>query len=194
LLDIQVVALTDNTGTNIVLITEGLGIPCTLVGDLLPAVISTIPTNTATGVAINGNIAATFNEVMDLSTLGNASFMLKQGTTNVSGAVTYAGVTAVFNPANNLKPNTLYTATITTGVRDLTENKLATNYVWSFTTGAQIDPNVNSKSINLGAASTFAILATAGISGAGDQINGNVGLSPGSAQGIDPSEINGTVD
>src|SRR5581483_2934692 len=41
---------------------------------------------------------------------------------------------------------------------------------------------------------TFAILATAGISGAGDQINGNVGLSPGSAQGIDPSEINGTVD
>src|SRR5581483_12470307 len=105
--------------------------------------------------------AATFSEIMDLSTIGTASFTLKHGTTNVSGAVTYAGVTAVFNPASNLRPNTLYTATITTGIRDLTENKLATNYVWSFTTGTQIDPNVNSKSINLGAASTFAILATA---------------------------------
>ena len=192
-LDIQEVAL-DDTGTNIVLITEGLGIPCTMTGQVLPTVISTIPTNTATGVAINDNIAATFSEMMDLTTIGTASFTLKQGTTFVAGAVTYAGVTAVFNPSANLKPNTLYTATITTGVRDLTENKLATNFVWSFTTGTQTDTNVNSKSINLGAASTFAILATAAISGAGDQINGDVGLQPGSAQGIDPSEINGTID
>ncbi|HSY17836.1 MAG TPA: ice-binding family protein [Candidatus Acidoferrales bacterium] len=191
-LDIQVVTLIDDSA-NIVLMTEGLGIPCTMAGEPLPTVDSTIPADTATGVAINNNIAATFNEMMDLSTIGNATFTLMQGTTNVAGTVTYSGVTAVFNPANNLKPNTLYTATITTGVRNLTENKLATNFVWSFTTGAQIDPNANSKSINLGAASTFAILAKAGISGGADQINGDVGLDPGSAQGIDPSEINGTI-
>jgi hypothetical protein len=192
-LDIQTVALADATGTNIVLITEGLGIPCTLAGQSPPTVSYTVPTNAATGVAINDKIAATFSEMMDSSTIGTGSFTLKQGATPVAGAVTYAGVTAVFKPNTNLKANTLYTATITTEARDLTENGLASNFVWSFTTGTQIDTNSNSKSINLGAASTFAILATAAISGAGDQINGDVGLHPGSAQGINPSEINGTI-
>jgi len=36
-------------------------------------------------------------------------------------------------------------------------------------------------------------MATAAISGGGDQINGDVGLYPGSAQGIPPSEINGVI-
>jgi len=192
-LDIQVVELTDVTGTNVILITGGLGIPCTMAGPSLATVIYTIPTNTATGVAVNDNIAATFSEMMDSSTIDKTSFTLKQGTTSVKGTVAYAGVTAVFNPQSNLKSNTLYTATITTGARDLSDNPLATNFVWSFTTGSQIDTNVNSKTIDLGAASTFAILATAAISGAGDQINGDVGLQPGSSQGINPSEINGTI-
>ncbi|MFA5864873.1 MAG: ice-binding family protein, partial [Phycisphaerae bacterium] len=37
------------------------------------------------------------------------------------------------------------------------------------------------------------IMATTEISGGGNQINGDVGLHPGSAQGIPPSEINGTI-
>jgi hypothetical protein len=266
-----------------------------------PTVSSTVPANAATGVAIGGNIAAVFSEAMDPLTITTASFTLKQGTTAVTGTVTYAGVTATFNPLNNLAPLTTYTATITTGARDLASNALATNFVWSFTTGTtpdttpptvsstvpangagdvsinqtinatfseDMDPltistanfmltgpgatavtgtvtyvaagkiatftpvsnlapdttytamittgakdlagnalaadyvwsfstgtlsNQNQATINLGSASTFAIMATAAISGGGDQINGDVGLDPGSAQGIPPSEINGTI-
>ena len=46
--------------------------------------------------------------------------------------MTYAGVTATFTPTVSLTPNTIYTATITTGVKDPAGNALATNYSWSF--------------------------------------------------------------
>jgi hypothetical protein len=53
--------------------------------------------------------------------------------------VTYTGTTATFNPDANLTASTTYTATITTGAKDLAGNALASNYVWSFTTGAAAD-------------------------------------------------------
>ena len=108
---------------------------------------STVPVNAATGVAINSAMAATFSEVMDPATITTTTFTLQQGATAVSGAVTYAGVTAVFTPASNLAANTLFTATITTGVKDLAGNALAVNKVWTFTTGAAPDttaPTVSS--------------------------------------------------
>src|SRR5438270_13295223 len=73
---------------------------------------------------------------MDPLTITRVSFSVKQGTTAVAGTVSYAGVTATFNPVSTLAPNTTYTATMTTGARDLAGNALATNFVWSFTTGA----------------------------------------------------------
>jgi hypothetical protein len=112
-----------------------------------PTVSSTIPANLATGVAINANIAVTFSEAMDASTITAATFTLKQGSTVVLDAVTYAGITATFNPTSNLAASTLYTATVTTGVKDLAGNALASNYVWSFTTGTTADttaPTVSS--------------------------------------------------
>jgi hypothetical protein len=146
-------------------------------------------------VAINQAIAATFSEAMDPLTISTANFGLTgPGATVVTGTVTYVATSqiATFNPLTNLAPLTVYTATITTGAEDLAGNALATNFVWSFTTGTQIDTNL--MSIDLGSASTFAILATAAISGGGDDITGDVGLAPGSSQGIPPSEIHGTID
>jgi hypothetical protein len=159
-----------------------------------PTVIATNPTNTATNVAINQTVNATFNKAMDPATITTANFTLTgPGATTVTGTVAYvaASKTATFTPESNLAPNTTYTNTITTGVTDLANNALATSFVWSFTTGTQIETNL--MSINLGRASTFAIMATAAISGGGNDITGDVGLHPGSAQGIPPSEINGTI-
>jgi hypothetical protein len=104
-----------------------------------PTVISTVPANGATGVAFNTKLSATFSEVMDPSSINATTFIVKQGTTSIAGIVTYSGVTATFSPAANLAPNTLYTATITTGAKDLGGNALTSNYVWSFTTGAASD-------------------------------------------------------
>src|SRR5438067_172894 len=99
----------------------------------------TVPANAATRVAISQKSAAAFSESMDPLTITTVTFTLKQGTTAVAGTVSYAGVTATFNPLSTLAPNTTYTATVTTGARDLAGNALVSNFVWSFTTGATPD-------------------------------------------------------
>lgn len=99
-----------------------------------PTVSSTIPADTATGVAINQNITATFSEAMDSATITSTTFTVMQGATPVPGVVTYVGTVATFNPTNDLAANTVVTATITTGVTDLVGNALAANKTWSFTT------------------------------------------------------------
>lgn len=75
---------------------------------------------------------------MNPLTITAATFTLKRGLTPVSGAVSYAGVTATFTPAVNLAASTTYTATITTGAKDLAGNALAVGKVWSFTTRASV--------------------------------------------------------
>ena len=106
---------------------------------IAPNVTLTVPANTATGVAVNSAMTATFSEAMDPLTITNVTFTLRHGATSVTGGVTYSGVTAVFRPTSDLAASTLYTATITTGVKDLAGNDLAVNYVWNFTTSAAPD-------------------------------------------------------
>ena len=76
---------------------------------------------------------------MDPSTINTSTFTLMQGTTPVAGTVSYANGTAILTPADSLAPLTTYTATISTGARDLAGNALAADLVWSFTTGAAPD-------------------------------------------------------
>ena len=104
-----------------------------------PAVSSTVPVNSATGVLIGNKLTATFSEAMDPATLTTSTFTLKQGATAVSGNVAYSGVTAVFTPSGALAASSVYNATITTGAKDLAGNAVATNHAWSFTTGAAPD-------------------------------------------------------
>ncbi|HME56504.1 MAG TPA: ice-binding family protein [Candidatus Lokiarchaeia archaeon] len=139
-----------------------------------PTVSSTVPANSALGVAVNSAMAAIFSEAMDPLTITTITCTLMQGATPVSGAVTYSGVTAVFTPASTLAASTTYTATITTGVKDLAGNALAVNYVWFFTTGTA--PRAT---VNLGTAGNFVILAKSGISNTGTtSIVGDIGVSP----------------
>ena len=85
---------------------------------------------------INNALSATFSEALNPLTVNTTTFTLKQGNTAVAGTVTYAGLTATFTPTSALAANLPYTATITTGVQDLSGNALAANYVWTFTTGS----------------------------------------------------------
>ena len=104
-----------------------------------PTVISTAPVDLAPSIAINTNITATFREAMNPATINSTTFTLKQGTTPVTGTVTYVGNTAVFNPSVNLAGTTTYTATITTGAKDLAGNALAAPKTWNFITSTIID-------------------------------------------------------
>ena len=107
-----------------------------------PTVISTDPVNNATGVVLNKVISATFSEAMNPLTINATTFTLMQGAIIVSGTVTYSGTTAYFTPTTALLPGTVYTATITTGARNVAGTALANNYVWTFTTGTAIAPIV----------------------------------------------------
>lgn len=101
-----------------------------------PTVTATSPTDTATAVAINTAITATFSETMTAASFNAATFTLSQGATPVPGAVTYSGSSATLTPVADLAASTTYTATITSGVKDAAGNFLAGNRVWSFTTAS----------------------------------------------------------
>jgi len=105
-----------------------------------PTVVSTNPVDSATDVPINVSVTATFSEAMDATTISGSTFTLSDGG-SVSGAVAYdaGSQTATFTPSSDLAYNTTYTATIATGAQDSAGNGLASDHVWTFTTGAAPD-------------------------------------------------------
>jgi len=163
-----------------------------------PLVISTDPADNASNVALNKVVAGTFNMAMDLSTITSSTFTLKQGVNPVSGTVIYSGTTASFKPDVDLLPGTTYTATITTGAKNLAGIALSESYAWNFRTagGSVVSPGF----VNLGSADNFGILAGVGVSNqAGFSVinNMNVGIYPGlrsSVTGFPPATIvNGVI-
>src|SRR5438093_35548 len=97
-------------------------------------------------VLIRSQIASTFSEPMDASTISTATFTLKQGTTPVAGTVSYSGVTATFTPTANLAPLKIGRASCRKRARDLAGNALRTKLDWSFTTG--VIPDTNATTVN----------------------------------------------
>ncbi len=109
-----------------------------------PTVTATIHANGQTSVAVNTKINVSFSEAMDPVTITNANFALRETASGaaVAGAVSYAGVNALFVPAGNLKSYTKYTVTVKgspNGVRDVRGNMMASDFVISWTTGAAPD-------------------------------------------------------
>ena len=130
---------------------------------------------TAPTVASTNYFTATFSEPMDSATIVAANFTVVQGVTPVTGAVTYdAGSSIAFFTPTLKIPGVPYTATITTGVKDVAGNALAANKVWTFTsTGAPQAP------VLLGAAGNYVILAESAITSVpASVITGDLGLSP----------------
>jgi hypothetical protein len=105
-----------------------------------PTVVSTLSASAATLVPTNTILTATFSKAMDptaLTATGAVSLAVAgAGGAAVPATVNYAGNTVTLTPSSALAATKQYTATITTAAQDLTGNALASNYVWSFTTGA----------------------------------------------------------
>ena len=146
-----------------------------------PTVSSTDPADIAGDVALNRNVTATFSEALDPTIVSTAPsvFTLSDGTTSVPGEVSYINKVLTFDPTDNLASNTPYTATLTTGITDLTDNALAADYVWNFTTGNTVAQGPDR--VKLGTAGDFVILAKSAISkdsAAGTLVTGDIGLSP----------------
>ena len=103
-----------------------------------PTVTSVAPPNGTIGACPNTIVTATFSEAMNPATITSATFTVTgPGSASVTGAVSYDAPsdTAIFTPSSTLALSTAYTATITTGAKDSFGNALASNFVWTFSTG-----------------------------------------------------------
>ncbi|HCM27434.1 MAG TPA: hypothetical protein DIC34_12965 [Treponema sp.] len=143
-----------------------------------PTVLSTLAADSATGVAVNSTVSATFSKEMAPASIVAANFTILAGTVPVLGNVSYDAPNkrAVFAPSANFANSTLYTATITLGALDLTGNALSEQKVWTFTTASA---GMGPAPVSLGTAGNYAILAKTAISTVpSSAITGDIGLSP----------------
>jgi len=104
-----------------------------------PTVTNVAPPNGDSGACPNTIVTATFSKAMNPATINLTTFTLTGPMgASVLGQVSYdsPSKTAIFTPSGSLALSTLYTATITTGATDTFGNHLASNFVWSFTTGS----------------------------------------------------------
>jgi hypothetical protein len=144
---------------------------------LLPVVFSTDPANNATGVALNKIISATFNMPMNPLTLTDVTFTVKEGANTVLGAISYSGSTVSFAPSSPLLANKIYTATITTGAKNVAGTAMASNYVWSFTTVIPVivtPPPVSTSNLFFGIFGGNAGITNQGLF---TIVNGNIGTT-----------------
>ncbi len=103
-----------------------------------PTVTSHAPLSGEIGVPVDTGIAMSFSEPMNVASVG-AAFVLSQGGTAIAGKLAYVGQAAVFTPDAPLVAGADYVATLRNTASDLAGNGLATNLVWSFTTGPGAD-------------------------------------------------------
>jgi hypothetical protein len=177
-----------------------------------PTMVSTDPITTSTGVPVNKNPAATFNEPIDPATVTTATFFLTKAqsgpgcafgpppdpnpcppsSAHIAGTVSTTGNGSIvtFVPLNTLKRSTTgasgitqtYTATITTGAKDLAGNALAGPVTWSFAIGAGASggpyAGAGPAPLALGTTAGYAVLAGTGVTNAGPSvITGDVGAT-----------------
>jgi hypothetical protein len=108
-----------------------------------PSVTSVTPADGATSVALNASVFIVFSEPVNSTTITPSTITVAgQGVGAVSGSINYnaASSAVTFTPASALQNDVLYTVTVTTGVRDVAGNALATNFSSTFRTVAAAPP------------------------------------------------------
>lgn len=104
-----------------------------------PTVVSTIPAQSETAVAVSAPVTATFSCDMAAATINESAFTVASSGSMpgpVSGTVAYVAATrtATFTPATPLAAGTTYTAVLNADVRSAGGTALALT-TWTFTTG-----------------------------------------------------------
>ena len=104
-----------------------------------PKVTSTSPGNGETGFSVISSIATTFSQAVKSNSINSSSFLVSGPSGPVAGNLTVSGNRVTFSPNPFLEGLTVYTVTITTAVKNLSDIPLPSNVVWTFTTGVAPD-------------------------------------------------------
>jgi Bacterial Ig-like domain len=102
----------------------------------MTSIVATSPTPYSYPFALNGVVTATFSSALDASTVNANNFTLSGPSGPIPGTVGYSGLTASFTPSALLTVNTVYRASITSGVKDLFGDAIAAGQSWTFQTFA----------------------------------------------------------
>lgn len=107
-----------------------------LIDQTAPTILATAPANDETGTSLTAPITAQFSEPLLPGSLSSTTFSLTAGGVPVAGTTSFNADSAVatFTPAASLVMDSVYSATLTTGLQDLAGNPLATALTWNFTT------------------------------------------------------------
>jgi hypothetical protein len=107
-----------------------------------PSITAVSPAPLALDVALNGYVQAFFSEAVDPTSLTGATFSLARTIDGAPEAATLhvSPTHATLDPVSYLTPLTMYTARVTTAVRDLAGNELAAGRTWTFVTAATPPP------------------------------------------------------
>ncbi|NOZ67765.1 MAG: hypothetical protein GXP46_00620 [Deferribacteres bacterium] len=100
-----------------------------------PYVVSVEPADGAENIPLETSITINFSEPIDPSAATPENLLLTGPEGAVSGSIELreGNTRAIFRPAEPLNPDTLYTFTVSTGIRDLAGYTLETPYVFTFT-------------------------------------------------------------
>ncbi|MFW5782765.1 MAG: Ig-like domain-containing protein, partial [Candidatus Muiribacteriaceae bacterium] len=85
----------------------------------IPVVVVTSPENNEISVSPYSDLSATFNVAMDKNTINSYTFVVSDGVKQINGKYAYNEhlQRVIFHPDNMLEPNTVYTVSITPGIK-----------------------------------------------------------------------------
>jgi hypothetical protein len=114
-----------------------------------PTVVSVSPSAASIGVDVGTNVTAKFSESMAPATITTSTFELRDPDDNIVPAtVTYDLINraATLDPNGDLANSTTYTAVVkggASGVKDLAENAMSEDFLWTFSTAAPPPPPID---------------------------------------------------
>jgi len=96
-----------------------------------PRVISTSPADKSQLVPVSSIISVTLSEDLEPGSINSSSILISP---SVSGSLDHVDSVLTFTPDADLVSNTVYSATLSSSVTDMSGNSMTNDYPWIFTT------------------------------------------------------------